>query len=649
MNNFSTDKQELKSYLPDYLSSKGIDTSKKFTCLNPNHPDQNPSMGYNKHNDTVHCFSCNVTYDIFDLYAIDQLGADPESLNSLQAHFKQAFLGVAALYGVDVGNLPQTPENALEAKIKAVNEMIIKKAQQNLQGAAEYLKSRGLSLETAKKYGLGFIENWVNPTAVLKNGEEMTPTPRLIVPSGQGSYLARDTRNSIPDIQKGYIKQKQGRAAIFNAAALLDDKKPIFIVEGELDALSILQTTDNAAAVALGSTNNIEIFKNTLLQAKRQATKDGRSYDPVFYLSCDKDDAGELATRKLKQVLNNLNYENYTIDILVEDTKDPNESLTTDAKSFKSNLELRIKDPDNYLVNLFDRIRKHEKSPQYIPTGFTELDKKLDGGLYPQLYVIGAISSLGKTTFTMQIADRIASRQNRPVLIFSLETSKDELTEKNLSRLSFELSNTVQGALPQTARAIDNGYFLTHEKENILIMNAVTAYEKYYTNLHIFDGVSNRPSAADIYNKVSIFCTKHPDQKPVIIVDYLQILKPINDRDTDKEKVTKSIAEFKKIAVTFGVPVIVISSFNRMNYNTPVSMSSFKESGEIEYYADTLIGLQYQVLSEDMKDDDRQQALQDAKDRNPREIQAVLLKNRNGASNSRVNFKYYPMFNSFIE
>lgn len=653
-NDFSTNKRTLKSYLPDYLSSKGIDISKKFHCLNPNHADHTPSMSYNKDKEEVHCFGCRATYDVFDLYAIDNLGAT--NFNECQQYFKQAFKQVAELYGVNVGNYTQTPENTLESKIRASNRLIIEQAQANIDQAAPYLKSRGISLEVAKEYGLGYKEKWVNPSAALKTGKELIPTPRLIIPSSSTSYLARDTRKDIPENQKPYIKQKQGAQAIFNKQALLDDSRPIFIVEGELDALSIIESTDNATAIGLGSVSNVEIFKKELLNAKRQVTaqaaSNGRSYDPVFYLACDRDDAGRQANSRLAQVLNNFDYEAYTVDILVKGTKDPNESLLADPAQFRKKIELRIKDPDNYLVNLFTRIKERKKKPQYIPTGFNELDKKLDGGLYPQLYVIGAVSSLGKTTFTMQIADRIASRQGRPVLIFSLETSKDELTEKNLSRLTFELSNSVPGALPQTSRALDNGYFIDHIKESELVMNAVTAYEKYYTNLYIYDGVTSRPSATDIYNRVDKFCNKHnkpTDLKPVVIVDYLQILKPINDRDTDKEKVTKSIAEFKKIAAGLGVPVIVISSFNRSSYKDPVSMSSFKESGEIEYYADTLIGLQYQVQGENLKEDDMKDALEEARDQNPREIQAVLLKNRNGASNSRVNFKYYPMFNDFIE
>ena len=55
-----------------------------------------------------------------------------------------------------------------------------------------------------------------------------------------------------------------------------------------------------------------------------------------------------------------------------------------------------------------------------LKTGFSKLDEALDGGLYDGLYVIGAVSSLGKTAFCMQMADQLAM-QGRDVLIFSLE------------------------------------------------------------------------------------------------------------------------------------------------------------------------------------------------------------------------------------
>ena len=65
-------KKYAKSELPNYLISKGININKNFSCLNPSHPDKNPSMGYNKASQQVKCFSpvCGVTWDIFDLIGI---------------------------------------------------------------------------------------------------------------------------------------------------------------------------------------------------------------------------------------------------------------------------------------------------------------------------------------------------------------------------------------------------------------------------------------------------------------------------------------------------------------------------------------------------------------------------------------------------
>ena len=66
-------------------------------------------------------------------------------------------------------------------------------------------------------------------------------------------------------------------------------------------------------------------------------------------------------------------------------------------------------------------------------TGFENLDRITN--LYPGLYVLGAISSLGKTTFACQLADQL-SEAGEHVLFFSLEQSRFELVTKGLSRLT---------------------------------------------------------------------------------------------------------------------------------------------------------------------------------------------------------------------
>lgn len=67
-----------------------------------------------------------------------------------------------------------------------------------------------------------------------------------------------------------------------------------------------------------------------------------------------------------------------------------------------------------------------------IKSGYRNLD--LITNLYPGFYVLGAVSSLGKTTFIHQMADQIACA-GQPVLFFSLEQTRLELTTKSLSRI----------------------------------------------------------------------------------------------------------------------------------------------------------------------------------------------------------------------
>lgn len=65
-------KEEIKRKLENYLRIyHGINTTKTFKCLNPEHADNNPSMMFYRDSNKLHCFSCGATYDIFDIIGID--------------------------------------------------------------------------------------------------------------------------------------------------------------------------------------------------------------------------------------------------------------------------------------------------------------------------------------------------------------------------------------------------------------------------------------------------------------------------------------------------------------------------------------------------------------------------------------------------
>ncbi len=653
-NNLNAARDQIKTSMPDYLSELGVNKlNKNFSCLSPYHDDRNPSMQYNPATYQVHCYGCGVTWDIFDLYAVVN---DNASVSGTEAQYDyiEVMKELAAKYGVTIpDNLEKNEGNQIEAMGKAkINDYIaytIKEAPKHLE-ETDYFLRRGISLELAKRFNLGYVEKWINPVALFEGKAQHIPaSPRLIIPTSNYSYIARDTREKIPDAQQQYKKSKAGNSNLFNKGALYRDDKPIFLVEGEIDALSILEISNQVEAVGLGSTTNQKKLIDTLKAIQRRYEAKNRLYDPQFLIAMDNDNAGELANHQLEKKLQGLGFDNVHIvtKSLLGSYKDANEALVKDRARLQKRLENVLKDPDQYLINLLKRIQENMTQQRYIPTGFSNLDKALDGGLYPQLYVIGAVSSLGKTTFTLQVADNIA-KQKRPVFFFSLETSRDTLTEKIISRITFDKAQMKSDVkLAQNARSIDNGYFFEADEGGIkhkgafdTVMSSFDEFANYYQYLRINNGITNRPSAQDVYNQVARYCLKNPATAPVVIVDYLQILKPLEKGLTDKEAVTASVAKLNELTEEFHAPVILISSFNRQSYDKPVALDSFKESGEIEYYSDVLLGLQYQK--------DQAPDFTSVEDPlTPREVELVILKNRNGASHKKVNFRFYNAFNKF--
>ncbi len=137
--------------------------------------------------------------------------------------------------------------------------------------------------------------------------------------------------------------------------------------------------------------------------------------------------------------------------------------------------------------------------------------------------------------------------------------------------------------------------------------------------------------------------------KPVVMLDYLQIITPLSTHQTTKDVVDYNVRVLKKLQTENDLVVLVISSLNRHNYLTPIDFSSFKESGGIEYTADVIWGLQLSVMNEELFDREaklkaKREAVNEAKATHPREIELVCLKNRYGISSYSCNFKYYAKY-----
>ena len=292
-------------------------------------------------------------------------------------------------------------------------------------------------------------------------------------------------------------------------------------------------------------------------------------------------------------------------------------------------------------------------------TGYRNLD--LIQPLYPGLYALGAISSLGKTTFVHQMADQIAAA-GEYVLYFSLEQNRFELFSKSLARGFFRrhreetVRNNQQSTYP-TPSSID----LRRGAGNAYPQELAEQIDAYSTavgdRLNIVDG-SFAVTVEDIVQLVDAIVAN--GVKPVVIVDYLQIIAPSVIQSGKsayaldaRQSIDHIVHTLKALQTKYNLTVIAISSVNRANYTVPIDFESFKESGGIEYTADVVWGLQLSVL----QDEDfikasksivkQREMIMDAKAETPRKIDFVCLKNRYGAASYNVGFDYYPASDIF--
>ena len=286
---------------------------------------------------------------------------------------------------------------------------------------------------------------------------------------------------------------------------------------------------------------------------------------------------------------------------------------------------------------------KDESLVKPIPTGFKLLDETLNGGIKQGLYAIGAISSLGKTTLVHQIADNLAL-DGHDVLFFSLEMDRFQMLSKSLSRLSYQIAeeegkDTDKFALCHSD--IVQAYKLKGKQVEMLDKAVETYKANYARNIRYEYGAKSGEEIARVVDNH----IKYTEKKPIVIVDFLQYVK--GTKQDARMATNENVAILKDLVVQHGIPVILISSFNRSSYKTQASMESFKESGEIEYISDVLIGLQLKDCQGE--GNDIQIEIDKAKAKPVRSVELKLLKQRDGIATKTINFEYKPRFNYFKE
>ena len=260
------------------------------------------------------------------------------------------------------------------------------------------------------------------------------------------------------------------------------------------------------------------------------------------------------------------------------------------------------------------------------------------------------------------MGDNIAE-DGTPVLYFSFEQTAHELFAKSLSRRIRNEKYTNSSYNLYTAVEIRRGR-ADGSKE---LSDQIAAYTQAVGNrMHVIE-CDMYTTVEEIMDTVDIFI-KQSDTKPVVIVDYLQIIQPTEvngkiptDARLNIDHIVKALKQFQKEQ---GIVLIAICSLNRANYMTPVDMESFKESGCIEYTADVVWGLNLALILDkdfesksvgkhgavkDTTTTDKRLMVKRAKEAPVRDIVLMAVKNRYGKASYTVFFEYEAAYDNFTK
>jgi replicative DNA helicase len=243
-------------------------------------------------------------------------------------------------------------------------------------------------------------------------------------------------------------------------------------------------------------------------------------------------------------------------------------------------------------IETIERYRRQGGAVTGLSTGFREIDE-LTAGLHPgQLVVAAGRPGSGKTAFALNIASHVAMNQAKPVVVYSLEMTKQELLFRLLcSAGSVDSSKLRRGKLEN------------HEMGRLV--NAATNLNRaplYINDSSRLDIQSLRSSVRRMVKEVGA---------QLIVVDYLQLMHVEGMERPDRvREVTMISGALKALAKEMNIPVLVASQLNRgveMRQSSKTEskprLSDLRESGSIEQDADVVLLIHRKSMQQRDPDD----------------------------------------------
>lgn len=283
-----------------------------------------------------------------------------------------------------------------------------------------------------------------------------------------------------------------------------------------------------------------------------------------------------------------IDYAEKTIFDLSEKRISPSFSLLKDV----------IKDSFQMIEQLYDK----KETVTGVPSGFKELDEMTTGLQKSDLIIIGGRPSMGKTAFSLNIAQHVGVNMKEPVAVFSLEMSKEQLAFRMLCSEAMVDSNNIRKGFIRK----DDWHKLTSAAGKL-------------AESPIFIDDSSAISVLEMRAKARRLKVEHG--LSLIIVDYLQLMRGRGNAERREQEISEISRSLKGLAKELRVPVIALSQLNRgvetRTGNKKPTLADLRESGAIEQDADVIIFLyRDEVYNRDSNDNKGKAEIIIAKQRN---------------------------------
>lgn len=274
------------------------------------------------------------------------------------------------------------------------------------------------------------------------------------------------------------------------------------------------------------------------------------------------------------------------------------------------------------VIDKFDKVAKDPNSLRGLPTGYRDIDGITNGLQNSDLILLAARPSVGKTSFAMNLVTNIAVKEGKSCAVFSLEMSKEQLTQRALCSLA---KVPMQNAL--------TGKMTSDEWKRIWTAT------KQLENSKLFIDDSSLTTPATLLSKCRRLKAKE-GKLDLIMIDYLQLMTADSRKKENRQSEVSEISRNLKVAAKeLNVPIIVLSQLSRdieKREGHRPQLSDLRDSGAIEQDADIVMFLHNPEKYNDTPTEEE-----------PGVVELIFAKHRNGQVGS-VKLRWIGEYTTFV-